>query len=443
MTAATARLFVAALGLSAAAAAPATPLVARYKLTVGQELTYTLAATQEPAQPGRSAGGKSTAVYRVVGRTADGAGWHLVATTTDGDSGQVSVSAFDLWPDGRQAAEATHGLPAGPADDFPMLPPTPTANRWQAPTADGVKVYRPAATTRPAAVAFSAEGQSPMNQIYLVSETETDTFDPARGLVVHADGTQAQDYGFHVKQHWTRDLTADAVRPADDTARYAAQAATALAALRDYGSSMMAAGQSSDPAAVAQDALNKLTAARPAVTDPVLAAQMTDAIGQHGDYVKELDAERQARDAVVGHPAPAFDLADLSGGRHTLAEQHGKVVVLDFWYRGCGWCMRAMPEMRTLADGYVGRPVAFFGMNNDADPKDAAFVADLFKLPYPTLMMVAGGGPTSRPVAESFHVQGFPTVMVIGPDGIVRKMVVGFSPTLAADLRRAIDGLMP
>ena len=36
----------------------------------------------------------------------------------------------------------------------------------------------------------------------------------------------------------------------------------------------------------------------------------------------------------------------------------GKVVVLDFWYRGCGWCIRAMPQMKQLADDFSETPDA-------------------------------------------------------------------------------------
>jgi thiol-disulfide isomerase/thioredoxin len=52
------------------------------------------------------------------------------------------------------------------------------------------------------------------------------------------------------------------------------------------------------------------------------------------------------------------------------------MVVLDFWYRGCGWCIRAMPQLNAVADQFAGRPVAVLGMAIDQNEANAKFVCD-------------------------------------------------------------------
>ena len=40
------------------------------------------------------------------------------------------------------------------------------------------------------------------------------------------------------------------------------------------------------------------------------------------------------------------DLYDLQGNIHHLADYKGKYLLVDFWSRGCGPCMMALPEMK-------------------------------------------------------------------------------------------------
>jgi thiol-disulfide isomerase/thioredoxin len=90
------------------------------------------------------------------------------------------------------------------------------------------------------------------------------------------------------------------------------------------------------------------------------------------------------------------------------------VVVLDFWYRGCGWCIKAMPQLNALAGQFEGRPVAVLGMNTDRDEADAKFVSDAMGLKYETLRALG--------IPEKYGVQGFPTLVVIDPERKVRDM---------------------
>jgi peroxiredoxin len=68
---------------------------------------------------------------------------------------------------------------------------------------------------------------------------------------------------------------------------------------------------------------------------------------------------------AIGRTAPAILGEDVDGKPFRLGDYRGKVVVLDFWYRGCGWCIKAMPQLNALAGQFEGRPVALLGMNTD------------------------------------------------------------------------------
>ncbi len=148
-------------------------------------------------------------------------------------------------------------------------------------------------------------------------------------------------------------------------------------------------------------------------------------------YSKE---ESDRDDSVLNKPAAEWETTDLDGHKHALADYRGKVVALDFWYRGCGWCMRAMPQIKALADEFHGQPVVILGMNTDRKDEDARFVIDKLGLNYTTLH---GEG-----VPEKYGVQGFPTFIIIDQKGVVRARHVGYSPTLREEMTKTIQGLL-
>lgn len=57
-------------------------------------------------------------------------------------------------------------------------------------------------------------------------------------------------------------------------------------------------------------------------------------------------------------PAPAFDLARLTGGgRLRLAAYRGKAVVLNFWASDCHPCKKEMPQLQQASQRWRGKAV--------------------------------------------------------------------------------------
>jgi peroxiredoxin len=106
----------------------------------------------------------------------------------------------------------------------------------------------------------------------------------------------------------------------------------------------------------------------------------------------------------------------------------------DFWYRGSGWCIRAMPQVKALAEEFKGQPVAVLGMKTDHDEKDAKFVVDELSLNYPVLK--------AEGVPEKYSVRDFPTLIIVDQDGRVADIHVGYSPTLRAEVTKSVQKLL-
>ena len=145
--------------------------------------------------------------------------------------------------------------------------------------------------------------------------------------------------------------------------------------------------------------------------------ERTYTIEEATKFAKQLD-----------QPSPEWQTTDLDGNPYALKDYRGQVVLIDFWYRGCGWCIRAMPQVKQLSEDFKGQPVAILGMNSDRKEADARFVIDAFRLEYPTLKNQ--GEKHAEGIAAEYSIDGFPTLVLIDRQGVIRDVHVGYSPTL-------------
>jgi peroxiredoxin len=131
---------------------------------------------------------------------------------------------------------------------------------------------------------------------------------------------------------------------------------------------------------------------------------------------------RPARAKVLtGSPAPAFKLKQLDGGPVSLAQYQGKVVLLDFWGPNCAACNVQIPHLQQLYQTYSGKGLRLLGIA-ELDPEVReirAFLAQ-YKTTYPILL------DRGAKVGKRFQVTEHPTTVLIGRDGVVRQVHVGF-----------------
>lgn len=424
-----ATLFVPALARAAEPAA--------YKLEPGMQLVY--------EGTGSASGGyrlttKETTTVWVLSRNADGTARVLVQTEAsqqfNDQSARVSTAlvAADVAPDGTATNVQTSDRYASAALPFPLLP-KPGATAERAEPFDAVTRFRAAPTTSPttapAELTIVAEQTSPMDAIYGLRGQTTYTIDLARGLPVRSETT--------MEQTWSSKSTSTSVDALKSVERRDEAFVRALAddsktffdALSAY---QPVVGDEHATAEQLDAAKRGLETAAAKVASPAFKTKL-DAMAREHDALAQYRVEQAAERAKrIGQPAADWNLTDLAGKRHALGDYRGKVVVLDFWYRGCGWCIRAMPQINQVVGDFKGQTVAVLGINSDANVEDARFVADKMALAYPTLL-----GPT---VAESYGVRGFPTLILIGKDGTVRGVHVGYSPTLRKDVGAQIAALL-
>lgn len=173
------------------------------------------------------------------------------------------------------------------------------------------------------------------------------------------------------------------------------------------------------PSHMTQDAIALLT---PRVRNGRMSAMIDNALAQADSKQKMAQAEKQMS---KGKPAPDFKLKDLNGNERTLASFRGKYVLLDFWGSWCIWCIKGFPELKESYEKYKDR-MEVVGIDcNDTEEKWRNAVKQ-YELPWTNLYNPKSG--TS--VITDYAVKGFPTKILVSPDGLIHRVVVGEDPSL-------------
>lgn len=135
----------------------------------------------------------------------------------------------------------------------------------------------------------------------------------------------------------------------------------------------------------------------------------------------------------VGAMAPDFTLADEKGQPVQLSALRGKVVVLDFWGASCGPCLEAFPHNESVAKK-LGANVVFLAVHVQ-DTKEN-FARWRQKNPgYPSLRFLIDPAPLGQEIGTRLYkIFAQPTVYVIGKDGRIAQVFVGYvGPTPALE----------
>jgi len=137
---------------------------------------------------------------------------------------------------------------------------------------------------------------------------------------------------------------------------------------------------------------------------------------------------REGRVLALGRPAPEFEGTDLDGRPFRLADQRGKVVLLDFGsHFYCGSCRQAYPKLRELTRRLEGRPFVLVSINAEPE-KDRKQLKEAWAEAgntWPCLF----DGDWEGPIQRAWNVTRFPTIYVLDGSGTIR-----FKGDLRADM---------
>jgi cytochrome c biogenesis protein CcmG, thiol:disulfide interchange protein DsbE len=95
-----------------------------------------------------------------------------------------------------------------------------------------------------------------------------------------------------------------------------------------------------------------------------------------------------------------------------------------------------MPTLVDIARDYADKGVRYFAVNLREDPETIRRYLKQTRLDIVVPLDKEGS------VAKQYGVRGIPTMVIVGTDGVVKKVHVGSSPSLKSELTRTLDELM-
>lgn len=146
----------------------------------------------------------------------------------------------------------------------------------------------------------------------------------------------------------------------------------------------------------------------------------------------------EGADAAAAAAEP-ISLENIDGTTLSFADLEGDVLILDFWATWCAPCITEIPHYNELYAEYRDKGVHLIGVTLESGSAEevAVFAADpAHPINYPLVM-------GNDAVVDAFGpVWGFPTTVLVGPDGEVVKTWLGPGANKQEELRDLIDGLL-
>ena len=157
---------------------------------------------------------------------------------------------------------------------------------------------------------------------------------------------------------------------------------------------------------------------------------------------------------LVGKPAPEIEsvVGWIDDNEQELADNRGKVILVDFWAHWCGPCIASMPNLIQLRDDYSEDDVQIIAVHDgtlstiaELETKLKQFQSQNWngrELPFPVVLSANETGEdnqTSVPLIKSYGITAFPTTVLIDQDGNVVTFV---HPAELEKTKEKIDKLL-
>jgi thiol-disulfide isomerase/thioredoxin len=148
--------------------------------------------------------------------------------------------------------------------------------------------------------------------------------------------------------------------------------------------------------------------------------------------LQRMEKPAESKFFITGAKMARFSGTDINGKDVDLDELLGKTVVINFWFIGCPPCRQEIPELNKIAAAYANDPdVVFIAIALDQKSE----IKDFLKT-NPYNYHIIGNG---REIADQYHLNLFPTNVVVGKDGKVMFHSSGYGINTPYWIKKVIE----
>ncbi|WP_430827327.1 TlpA family protein disulfide reductase [Chryseobacterium indologenes] len=125
--------------------------------------------------------------------------------------------------------------------------------------------------------------------------------------------------------------------------------------------------------------------------------------------------EETEKKLAQGKPFYEFTLPDSTGTLHNLKDFRGKVLVIDFWYNGCGGCKLMVPALESIEKKMHGRNLQFISIGID---KKKLWLDGIGKYSsINSLQLFTEGQSKDHPMMKYLNIYAYPRLIVVDKEG--------------------------
>lgn len=153
------------------------------------------------------------------------------------------------------------------------------------------------------------------------------------------------------------------------------------------------------------------------------------------EQIKQVEEARKMVKGMKGEPFPDFSLSTIEGQTFTSEDTKGKYVLFNFWFTRCRPCIEELPELNALVEEFAANDeVIFLAPTFDDEALIQKFLTR-FEFDYQLVGDV-------KDFCLELNIRSYPTHFIVNREGIIEKVLIGYSPITVSTLRKSLNKLL-